>query len=220
MKEERDRNMRKIQLIGDVHGEFTRLRKILNSFKGTSIQLGDLGIGFIHKYVNPAFCIDPSAPYMLSKITDIQCNREQMVFIRGNHDQPDMCRKHHNYLGEYGVFKDIFYISGGWSIDKAFRTEGVDWWPDEELDMKQCYEALRMYAEVKPDIVISHDCPTSILSLLHSQVIETRTGQLLETMLKNHQPSQWYFAHHHVKWESTINDTYFKCLDCFETVEL
>lgn len=212
--------MRKIQLVGDVHGEFTRLQKIINKFKGTTIVLGDIGIGFIYKYLNPAFCIDPNVPYYLTKLTDIQCNREQMVFIRGNHDRPDMCRRHHNFLGEYGVYRDIFYISGAWSIDRAYRTEGLDWWPDEELNMKQCYKALEMYTEIKPDIVITHDCPTSILALLYSQLFKTRTGQLLESMLREHRPSQWYFAHHHVSWQKTIDGTYFKCLNCFETVEL
>jgi hypothetical protein len=212
--------MRQIQLVGDVHGEFSRFQKLINSFKGLTIQLGDLGIGFIHKYVNPAFCIDPNAPYYLTKVTDFQCNREQMVFIRGNHDNVKMCRDHHNYLGEFGVFKDIFYVSGGWSIDRAWRKEGLDWWADEELSMEQSYKALEMYAQVKPEIVISHDCPSSILALIHSQVIETRTGQLLESMLKEHRPKQWYFAHHHKGWQGDIEGTHFRCLDCFETVRI
>lgn len=207
-------------LVGDIHGQFDSLVKIIYSVKDVVVQLGDLGIGFLHEYVNPAFYLDKDAPYHLTKLTDFQYDRKKFVFLRGNHDWPQMCREHHNYLGEFGVFKDVFYISGAWSIDCAWRKEGKDWWADEELSMEQCYNALEMYTKTKPDIVISHDCPTSVLSMLHSQIIETRTGQLLETMLKEHRPKHWYFAHHHVGWQGDIQGTHFRCLNCFETVRI
>jgi len=221
MKTEQFMNIEKkrnIQLVGDIHGQFDLLLKIIRAHKGITIQLGDLGIGFIHKYVNPMFFIDKDAPYMLSKLTNFEYDRRKFIYIKGNHDNPEICRAHKNYLGEYGVFKDIFYISGAWSIDRNTRTEGVDWWPDEELSMKQCYKAFDMYKETKPEIVISHDCPSLILNRLHVHVIETRTGQLLNSMLSEHKPKHWYFAHHHMYFEETLADVHFKCLNCNETV--
>jgi hypothetical protein len=212
--------MRKIQLVGDIHADFPRLQEIVYGFKGTTIVLGDVGLGFVHRYRNPAYSGDTDLPYLLETLSDCQFNREQMVFIRGNHDNPEFCRKHHNYLGEYGVFKDIFYVGGAWSIDKWARTEDVDWWPDEELSMEQAYACLDQYKATKPKIVISHECPSSVLPRLHSEVIETRTGQLLQAMQDAHQPEFWYFAHHHTSWRGTVNNTNFRCLDCYETVKL
>ena len=207
-------------LVGDVHGEFERLKKLIYAAKDTVLQLGDLGIGFPRQVVNPAFFIDNTAPYMLNTITDFQWDRRKFVFIRGNHDNPAVCVVHKNYLGNFGVFKDMFYMSGAWSIDRAYRKEGVDWWPEEELEMAQCYDALEMYKSVKPDIVLTHDCPTSILTRIHSHPFETRTGQLLQTMLDEHKPKHWFFAHHHVSWQEKVNGVNFKCLNCLEAVRI
>jgi hypothetical protein len=35
-------------------------------------------------------------------------------FLRGNHDDPKLCGKHPNYLGEYGYLPDdeLFFVSG------------------------------------------------------------------------------------------------------------
>lgn len=213
--------MSNIQLCGDIHGSFDSLQRIINSFKGLTIVLGDVGIGFVHQYVNPLFYLDKDAPYKLTTLTNFEVNREQLVWIRGNHDNPDMCRKHHNYLGEYGVFQGIFYISGAWSIDRDYRKEGVDWWADEELTMEQCYDALDLYKQTKPRIVISHDCPKRVLSLIyHSNAIETRTGQLLDSMFEQWKPKQWIFAHHHLSFKASVQGTEFRCLDCHETYSI
>lgn len=207
-------------LVGDIHGDFDNLVKIIYSVKDVVVQLGDLGIGFRHEYVNPAYFLDQDEPYKLFKLTDFQYDRKKFVFLRGNHDNPEMCRKHHNYLGEFGVFKKVFYISGAWSIDKVYRKEGLDWWPDEELNMKQMYDALEMYTQVKPDIVISHDCPSSVSQLIHLDSITTRTGQLMDSMLREHQPQRWFFAHHHTSWFRKVDKTEFKCLNCYETARI
>ena len=207
-------------LVGDIHGGFETLQKFIYQAKDTVIQLGDLGIGFKGYKTNLAWHFDMDQPFQIPYLSNFEYDKRKFVFIRGNHDNPDMCRKHKNYLGEWGVFKKIFYISGAWSIDRAWRKEGLDWWADEELTMEQSYKALDMYLLTKPEIVISHDCPTSILKMLHSEIIETRTGQLLQSMFDKHQPKNWYFGHHHKAWQGELFGTKFRCLDCFETVKI
>jgi len=208
-------------LVGDVHGEFVGLKEIIFRHRDKIvIQLGDLGIGFNAKRVNPAWFLDINQPYTTNYLTNFEFDPRRFRFIRGNHDNPGACRIHKNYLGEYGMYKDVFYISGAWSIDRDCRTEGVDWWADEELTIKQGYEALEMYKENKPDIVISHDCPTLILNRLHAHVVETRTGQLLDAMLREHKPKHWYFAHHHMHFEETLVGVHFRCLNCNEAIKI
>lgn len=202
-------------LIGDVHGQWFKLKKILENCD-EAIQLGDLGIGFPERIRK--FDFDSDSWKTMYDFSNFTYNVDKFKFIRGNHDSPFKCKRHQNYLGDFGVYKDIFFISGAWSIDKDVRTPGYDWWSDEELTIVDFYKALELYTKVKPDIVISHDCPQRVLYLLHSYPIPTRTGQGLEAMLSEHAPKEWYFAHHHMSFERTVGQTKFKCLNELEVV--
>lgn len=197
-----------ILLCGDIHGDWIDLQNILQKNRGIIIVLGDVGIGF------------PTLDKNKSSITrtNFECDPNKLKWIRGNHDNPEMCQSHINYLGDFGIFKDIFFVSGAYSIDREFRTEGVDWWADEELSIEKGYKVLDLYSKTKPNIVISHDCPQSILKYIHHQVISTRTGQLLDELLNIHKPKYWYFAHHHLSWEDNINNTFLKCLNSKEVL--
>ena len=212
--------MNKIQLVGDIHGHFGKFQKIIENFNGTTIQLGDLGIGFPQKIINPAYVFDNTQPYTINILTNFIDNGS-WFYIRGNHDSPNLCRKYKNYLGEYGIFKNLFFVSGAWSIDREFRKENVDWWADEELSINQLHEMLDLYEKTKPEIVISHECPSRILKHLHSRIISTRTGQALDGMLEIHVPNAWYFGHHHKSFQMTYeNKCHFQCLNSNETVKI
>ena len=192
-----------LHLIGDIHGMFEEyyqpiLREIGDE---PSIQLGDMGVGF------PDTKFPPLAA--------------QAKFIRGNHDNPDVCRAHPNYLGEYGYIDDwdLFYLSGAWSIDWDMRKPGVTWWWDEELSIRELNKALDLYEKVKPSIVVSHDCPeiAKISMLLHIQGrnfynAPTRTNQILQAMFEIHQPSNWFFGHYHSSRRFQIHETTFRCV--------
>jgi hypothetical protein len=201
----------KLHLIGDIHGQITEhyLPKLERYGKEFSIQLGDMGVGF------PGSVL-PELP-------------KQHRFLRGNHDEPLTCQKHPNYLGDFGYIRewDLFYISGAFSIDQEYRVEGVSWWHDEELGMRDSNTALMLYENVKPRIVISHDCPEiakiAILTVMRDRPIRnmpSRTNQLLQAMFEIHDPSFWYFAHFHYPKEFRIHDTFFKCLDEAEEIEI
>lgn len=92
-------------LIGDVHGKFDRYGEILTGLP-CSIQLGDMGIGFGLDDLFPK--ADPT----------------KHRFLRGNHDNPELCRRHPNYLGDFGFEFGIFFISGAFSVDRHLRTMG------------------------------------------------------------------------------------------------
>ena len=206
-------------LVGDIHGQFDRFRRELKRLKKlypaeTVIQVGDLGVGF---------------PKSQSEKLPKQCK-----FIRGNHDNPEICRAHPNYLGDYGVTEidehKIFYVSGAWSIDRPLRIDGVSWWPEEELTIAELNSALDLYIETKPDIMITHDGPNQatqwVLTTLalkkygnytSQPVIPTRTGQALSAMFDMHQPKLWFFGHWHYSWMKNINGTRFICLNEFDT---
>lgn len=206
-------------LFGDVHGLFYEYKRLLQSAvkagQTDSIILGDVGIGF------------PTSEEL--DTSDIPGDHN---FIRGNHDNPDVCRVHPDYLGDYGIltgdwdgdhhYEKMFYVSGAWSIDQQWRTPGISWWEDEELSYTEMQKAINLYEQEEPDIVISHDCPHNALLEMYiplgAQVIRTSTGVALEAMFDLHQPSLWVFAHHHRSWTQTMQGTKFICLNELETL--
>lgn len=208
-------------LIGDLHGNFKWLEKQLESIKKNNDQLiilGDVGIGFPEKIRK--FDYDKEIWKIEYGLSDFKYDPKYLVWLRGNHDSPSKCKNHPNYLGDYGMYKDIFYISGAFSIDKDIRIPGVDWWHDEELSISELNAAIDLFDTLKPDVVISHDCPQKILHLMHTHRISTRTGQALDQMLEIHQPKLWVFAHHHISLNQKFEQTTFICLNELEVLTL
>ncbi len=191
-----------ITFIGDVHGKFEHY---LNLIKGCeySIQLGDFGFDW-------------------SCLNGIDATHHKI--LGGNHDNYNECIKYPHYLGDYGLIHlnnlNVFFVRGALSIDRDFRREGVSWWRQEELSMRKCYEALDHYKEVKPNIVISHACPTSIIEEVteSSNIIISKTSQLLESMLELHCPDVWIFGHYHKTKTVLRGKTTFSCLGELEYI--
>ncbi len=107
------------------------------------------------------------------------------------------------------------YRFGAWhmySIDRMERTEGVDWFTQQELSESQLEEASRMFADRKPEIVVSHDCPESVRPEFAILSSASRTNRGLQRLLETHSPSLWVFGHHHISLGKRIGRTLFICL--------
>lgn len=201
-------------LIGDVHGHFDEYEEIVSRVTDETIQLGDFGIGFPERRARSGYEFQ-KVNSLTNHVSDIK-NK----FIRGNHDNPEFCRMHPNYLGDFGVYNGIFFVSGAFSIDRGVEVGGIKWWEDEELSTEQCYAALDLYEKEKPKIVISHECPTSALSQMKSHQIKTRTNQFLEALLQVHQPDDWYYGHFHNSYELSIQGTRFHGVNTMEIIRI
>jgi predicted phosphodiesterase len=197
----------RIFLLSDLHGDFDFyyqwIKQIDNSCD-VSIQLGDFGLGFNHNNDDNYF-------------NHINEYKNKHFFIAGNHDNPVTCKMSSCCLGDFGVFKNkIFFVRGAKTpeFDKKNRTPMINWWPDEELSVEQCDECLKLYSEIQPEYIISHECPHSIRDMIITPIEnnQSRTGILLDEMLKIHQPKLWIFGHYH---KSVIlnNNTTFRCLN-------
>ena len=142
-------------LIGDVHGAFKTYEYILFNMQlkgGTkgmdcSLQVGDMGVGFPEKA--------KAHYYKDGKSWAPEISKEHKWF-RGNHDDPELCNTHPNYIGDFGYCKkpDLFYCGGGYSIDFRSRIPGVSWWDGEQLTFKQSKDAFELYKKVKPRIMV------------------------------------------------------------------
>lgn len=223
--------------VGDVHGKVGQLEWRLGhdpSWRDKKIfQVGDMGIGF----KGVAF--------------DREWSRDRLLFIRGNHDSPEACRKHLNYAGDYGYIPEekLFYCGGAWSIDYMWRTEGISWWKDEELDAVELNKAFQLYQEYKPETMVTHEAPTRAASILLNQMqiksspsesatsvpkndeeyayykskvgcAETRTSQYLQQMLDVWGPKHWVFGHYHVRMDFELQGCKFHCLPELDILEI
>jgi Icc-related predicted phosphoesterase len=199
--------------LGDIHGAWGMLNEILKRHKDIpSIQVGDLGLGFVNSYT----FLNQRTGLWETKggIKDPKEFPKKFRFIRGNHDNPEVCRKHPNYLGDYGVDKEtgIFFVSGAWSIDVNYRTPDIDWWYEEELDYPELQKVIELYEKTKPSVVVSHTCPSSIAKLLAGGNFHgSKTENALETMWEIHKPKYWIFGHWHMVWRKNILGTDFIC---------
>ena len=201
-----------LRFLGDVHGCWSVVDKMLKRHKdSTIIQVGDLGLGFprVYKKLN----LNTGEYQWKEAKPDPVSFDPRFKFIRGNHDNPQVCATYPNYMGDFGIDPEtgVFFISGGMSTDRNDRTIGQDWWEDEELSYQQLGECMALYEQTKPDVVVSHECPDRIVRLLHSHHGSSRTSSALEQMMTIHSPRAWVFGHHHKMWVKEVDHTQFAC---------
>lgn len=215
-----------VRLVGDIHGGFNEYSFFTLGVGRTrhmgdpvppeySIQIGDFGIGF-------------NSPYWHESVRDWMKEHTCHRFIRGNHDDPAMCKTMPGYIEDGTVEGDVMFIGGAWSIDHTFRTPGVDWWRDEELSIEELNHMFDIYVKTKPRVMITHDCPTQVAYEmfiskglgLGASLIKTRTGEALQAMFEEHQPEQWVFGHWHHTKQMNINGTTFQCLGEFHSIDV
>lgn len=174
--------------IGDIHGDIKLYEEFISQVPH-SIQVGDFGHGF-------------------SKIPEYKSSH---VHIRGNHDDPALAKNHPNFLGEYGVYQDHFYVSGAYSRDGSKRILGVSLFENEELSYTEFYKVFKLAYQYRGiEKVVSHDAPqdvygyTSLTTIALSKVFE---------ILK---PKLWIYGHHHIHNETVINGCKFVCIPKLE----
>lgn len=213
------------RIIGDIHGKTydyqmhclkQGIRHSSEPVPQRSIQVGDFGIGFAGAYWHEA-------------INDWMKDNPSHRFIRGNHDDPELCKTMSGYIEDGYCENDVMFVGGAWSIDFAYRTPMVDWWPGEEISAQRLEEIIEQYVQLKPRVMITHDCPTSIAwemfisrgdSLGGAKQIKTRTGEALQAMWEIHQPEHWIFGHWHNTRDLTLNGTRFQCLGELDFIDI
>ena len=206
--------------IGDVHAKFDKYTSLLKKYPNEkTFQIGDFGLGFDS----------------IGKLPD------KDKFIRGNHDDPQACLDHPNYLGEYGTFTEdgvkFFYLGGAYSIDYAWRKarmlqyplESQQWWPDEELSVEELTKAREIYSSFKPDVVFTHEAPNEAGFKLLKELLDrpeklpcclSRTANYLNEMFHIYKPRLWVFGHYHKTVSFYYKETEFICLDELDTLLL
>ena len=166
-------------MIGDIHGEFGVYQDIIQDAE-KSVQVGDFGIGF-------------GIPAPL-----VGMNHR---FIRGNHDCREQCEMIGNYIPDGTTEDGIMYVGGAFSVDKHYRTPGINWWHDEELNDYEFEAIYEKYVAFKPTTMVTHDLPQGISDIViplgRKQYLKNRTNFWLRQMWNAHKPDLWLCGHHH-----------------------
>jgi len=191
----------KAMIVGDVHGDRGFLEDVVKLAKKNGcegiLQLGDFGYW-------------PSYPEMLESY-DLP-----VMFLDGNHefygnDENPGLAQYTEDVNEVGdrVFYvrrgsclrignfDVLFMGGAYSIDKSTRTEGFDWFKEEQITDEQLNRVLDLRESI--DIVLSHDAPWSF-NFGNSISFEPRAvmnREKLDKILDRHCPDRWYFGHYH-----------------------
>lgn len=193
----------KYLFIGDIHGNTSIVTKYGYRYRDHKIvQVGDMGIGF-----------GKNKPPQLPP----NCS-----FIRGNHDNPEVCKLSPHYIEDGSITilpsgAKVMFIGGAYSVDKEYRTPGVDWWPEEELSYQELDKLIVRYCQEKPGIMVTHDAPMTVLHEMflkgsHKPTIKNRTSIAFDEMFSFRRPDYWIFGHWHETKNSTIMGTAFQCL--------
>lgn len=101
-----------------------------------------------------------------------------LLFIDGNHDDHSVLPSSvsgTNAINPYFMAGNIRWLPRGYrfaikgktwlalggaaSVDRALRTEGIDWWPEEEITAVQ---AQAVIDQGHADVMLTHDCPIDV----------------------------------------------------------
>jgi hypothetical protein len=200
-----------ILLCGDVHQKLRLFHEIVREKDRNKfiVQLGD-------------FCMcDP-------RDTLKNVDSDKVRIIRGNHCRHDLIHLTPHYYQDYFSYEELngvkfFQIGGAYSIDRMYRTPNLDWFETEEMTIDKWEECFKLYKQIKPDIVLTHDCPRFLTPQLippNAPLFNNRTGWGLEEVWNIHAPKAWFFCHYHISKEIYYNNTFFKCLNELEIYRL
>lgn len=103
----------------------------------------------------------------------------------------------------------FFVFGGGESIDKAYRTQGVSWWPEEIPSRSDFQQALETLADSdgQVDWVLSHTCTEAVMEYMNDgqmlPALSTKpndpTVAMLTALEREMKPVKgWFFGHFHL----------------------
>jgi len=190
-------------VIGDVHNHLiNEYLIIVNSTNDRTIQLGDFGLQYAHDIM----------------LKNVDCKKHKVIF--GNHEYYPYLNKKHSCKNYSLIDNKIMTIRGAYSIDWYRRIEGVTWFNNEEMNYAELQETIDFYIKHKPQIVLSHDCPTIVRQQIFNIDKISVTCQAMQTMLEFHKPAMWIFGHHHEYINEKIDGINFICLDELKSMKI
>ena len=209
--------MNKIYLIGDTHGTYAEVKKVFTKYELNQdyiIVLGDFG--FIW---NPK-----EAKHLLKQLEYLMTKfNSQLLFVDGNHENFELLSfypveewnggkiqvisPHVKHLMRGQVFeiegKKFFTMGGADSIDKAYRTNRISWWEEENItyaDLQEASKNLALHNDTV-DYVLTHTCPLNVKHAMKMKIeFDNSNENKLQEIANTINFKHWYFGHYHIDW--------------------
>lgn len=213
------KNQEKILITGDIHGNFKRLRIVIEEQKPDIVlNVGDFG--FFPKISN-----------VWKTIRELELvNHIPIYWCDGNHEDHESLLNLTEDFENYNVPKNLYYMSrgsilqlfdgrnilffgGAESIDKHRRIPGFDWFPEESITNKDIYKLPN--TNVNIDVVISHTCPLEF-DIGLDDFTNSPSRKALSYILGRYHPKQWYFGHFHYYKEGVYKSTSWTMLNMID----
>jgi hypothetical protein len=204
-----------IYVTGDTHGNPARLGADAMPFsrnwtkQDTLIVCGDFGYLF------------SGGPREEKTLRELSERPYTIAFTDGAHENFDMLaacppahwnggvagrvRRNIYHLQRGQVYKieghTVFAMGGGYSVDRARRDEGVDWWPAEMPSAEDYWRARRSLGHYgrKVDYIITHAAPESVMARITGDYEgERELNGFLQWVMDNVSYKRWYFGHLHM----------------------
>lgn len=116
----------------------------------------------------------------------------------------------------YEIQGQVFWIFGGGnSVDRNYRTQGVDWWPQEMPTMQEYnrgMDSLKAHG-YRVDYVLTHTAPRKVAERLVENIIpgEEKLQHYLQKVAKLAVFKEWYFGHWHM--DTVTDGKYFGLME-------
>jgi len=189
--------------VGDIHRSFDLLNELIQIEKPDLIlQCGDFGI--------------------LPNETCVENGDVPILFCDGNHDAYDQIlpgtevakNVFHMRRGAivYINNQPVLFIGGADSVvDRAYRTENVDWFPELETISADDLGALPKRQAVHT--VISHTCPNEFCLQIPLRFYGRELSKdALSHVLHRYMPKRWLFGHYHAHMRGNDDWCEWECL--------
>jgi predicted phosphodiesterase len=198
----------RVLITGDLHNEFSKLNALINKKKPEIvICCGDFGYWPNKPWAAPLSNIEPQG----CKILWCDGNHEDHWALRDRTTdelEPNIIYMPRGSTFELEDGRTIFFMGGADSIDKAHRTLGDSWFPEEVV--RGC--DLQNLPDVNVDIFITHTCPMELVNEMlefNSSKFGDPSPRELTELWKIYKPDLWFFGHWHVYKEMDMFGT--KC---------
>jgi len=211
-----------IYITGDTHGDYSHIEEFCWCNETTKddviIILGDASINFHGDYLDVR---------LKSVLEELPIT---LFCIHGNHEmRPESIQTYEEVEKFCGIvyleqaFPSLLFakdgeiydfegrkcvvIGGAYSVDRAYRKEGVDWWADEQPSdwIKEYVEKRLEVAGWCVDVVLSHTCPLkylpleALLPIYDRSRVDNTTEEWLDTVEDRLSYSNWYCGHFHTE---------------------
>ncbi|EHQ04662.1 metallophosphoesterase family protein [Leptonema illini] len=204
--------------IGDIHSDFESLeilvRFMLHRVSGISrvVQVGDFGFWPLQA----SWLWYPKSKLPVP-VSFIDGNHEDHVALRRAASN-DATKVSEHYDATYiprGFVGDGFvYCGGATSYDRAYRTEGLDWFPEENITDEEIRRGIRNCEGQKIRIMVAHETIREAFRLIKrpNWIFADQNRERLEELFNAARPEIYIHGHYHFFSEYEYLGCRFICL--------